>query len=134
MALKRKVPAALLSAVAGLTTVLGVPSPARAETDPSYCTITIYVPGGWGCFIRDGDNWIASDEEGDGRHVEVAWQARRAGGTVYEAGWCKATYGLTVACYADYDKGDQVKFAVLVYDGSTLKRDSGWSSWIGVGA
>ncbi|MEU4218487.1 hypothetical protein [Actinoplanes sp. NPDC026623] len=41
---------------------------------------------------------------------------------------------MTVACYADYDRGDQVKFAVLVYDGSTLKRDSGWSSWIGVGA
>jgi len=132
--MKRKISAALLSMATGVATILGVQSPALAADDPSYCVTAIYLPGGWGCFIRDGDNWIASDTKGDGRHVEVVWKVRHSNGTVYEAGRCSAGSGATIVCYDDYDKGDDVNFGVLVYDGSTLKDDSGWSGWIDVGA
>lgn len=104
-----------------------------AETDPSYCVAAMYLPGGWGCFIRNGDNWIASDKQGDGRHVEVMWKARHSNGDVYEWGICSAGYGTTIVCLADYDAGDDVNFTVMIYDGDTLKDNSGWYGWIDVG-
>lgn len=132
--MRRKALSALLSATVGAVTLLGLQAPAQAATDPSYCVLAIYLPGGWGCFIRDGDNWIASDTKGDGMHVEVTWKARHPSGSVYEGGICSVGSGLTIACDENYDKGDDVDFAVLVYKGSTLKDSSGWSGWIDVGA
>jgi len=132
--MKRKALSAFLSAAAVAATLLGLQSPAEAATDPSYCVSAIYLPGGWGCFIRNGDNWIASDTKGDGMHVEVTWKARHQGGAVYEGGICGAGYGLTIECDQNYDKGDDVNYGVLIYKGSTLKDSSGWSGWIDVGA
>lgn len=132
--MKRKALSALLSVVAGAAALLGLQSPAQASTDPSYCVYAMYLPGGWGCFIRDGDNWIASDTKGDGMHVEVTWKVRHPGGSVYEGGVCGAGSGLTIACDNDYDSGDDVNFGVLVYKGSVLKDSTGWSGWIDVGA
>jgi hypothetical protein len=80
----------LLSAASGAVALMGLQSPAQAATDPSYCVSAIYLPGGWGCFIRDGDNWIASDTKGDGMHVEVTWKARHSNGSVYETDFCGA--------------------------------------------
>jgi hypothetical protein len=133
--MKRKIGAALLSVAAAATTVLGLQSPAAAQTDPSYCVYAIYLPGGWGCFIRDGDNIVASDTKGDGNHVEVTWMVRHQGSSsYYEAGICSVGYGLTIACDYNFDKGDDIRFGVGIYHGSALVDDSGWSSWIDVGA
>lgn len=132
--MKRKIARALFSVLAAAAIVVGVQSPARAETDPKYCVVEIHLAGGWGCFIRNGDNWIASDKQGDGMHVEVTWKVRNSSGKLYGGGICSAYYGYTIVCFNDYDRGDDVNFGVGIYKGDTYQYGTGWSGWISVGS